>query len=402
MENELEKTKENKKNFYMLLAIFIGYSCIYLDKTAISLSMVSIGESLNMTASQKGLILSIFFLGYTIFQIPYSYLSNKIGSRKVLITSIIGVGIFMILFGFGTSVLYLILIRFFTGSFAHAGYPSAVSSFISQEVSDEKKGSVQSTMIASSGFAAIIGPPLIAILFGVFDWNTTYLILGCMVVLVGIYMMFAIPKDVGQPIVQEGNQKSLSFGQVLKDSTVWIMICAAFFINAGLYGLNSWLPSYLSEEFSLSMSMVSVISVLMGVGTLAAGMLGGIIVNSYFRGKEKRVILIAALLGALFVFMVSKSHSVVISVVLITLCTICSTVAFSTLMSLPVKLFSNYEVSSKYATINAIGVSGGFVAPTVMGAMVEATGGYSSAFLFIMATLICSGIFTMLIKAKRI
>lgn len=402
MENELEKTKENKKNFYMLLAIFIGYSCIYLDKTAISLSMVSIGESLNMTASQKGLILSIFFLGYTIFQIPYSYLSNKIGSRKVLITSIIGVGIFMILFGFGTSVLYLILIRFFTGSFAHAGYPSAVSSFISQEVSDEKKGSVQSTMIASSGFAAIIGPPLIAILFGVFDWNTTYLILGCMVVLVGIYMMFAIPKDVGQPIVQEGNQKSLSFGQVLKDSTVWIMICAAFFINAGLYGLNSWLPSYLSEEFSLSMSMVSVISVLMGVGTLAAGMLGGIIVNSYFRGKEKRVILIAALLGALFVFMVSKSHSVVISVVLITLCTICSTVAFSTLMSLPVKLFSNYEVSSKYATINAIGVSGGFVAPTVMGAMVEATGGYSSAFLFIMVTLICSGIFTMLIKAKRI
>ena len=398
----LRNSKESsKKQFYMLLAIFIGYTCIYLDKTAIALSMVNIGESLNITASQKGLILSSFFLGYTIFQIPYSYLSNRVGTRKVLINSVIAVGIFMILFGFGTSVLYLVVIRFLSGSLAHAGYPSAVSSFISTEVEDDKKGAVQSSMISSSGFAGIIGPPVIAILISWYNWKLTYFILGCVLIVVGIYMKFSIPKEAGGPIKVASNQKQLSFLDVLKDPIVWIMIFASFSINAGLYGLNSWLPSFLNQEFHLSMSMLSLITVLMGVGTMAAGMLGGIIINKFFVGKEKAIIFISAVIGACFVFMVSKTSSVVLSVICLTLCTIFAVIAFSTLMSLPVKLFKPYEVSSKYATINAIGVSGGFVAPSVIGAMVEATGGYSSAFVFIASMFVCSGVITLLIRMKK-
>ncbi len=394
------KTKTTSQNVLMLLAIFIGYTCIYLDKTAISLSMVNIAETLNMSAGDKGLILSFFFLGYTIFQIPFSYLSNKIGSRKMLFLSIIMVGLFMVFFGFGASVLYLIIIRLLTGSFAHSGYPSAVSTFISQEIPLEKRGSVQSTMIASSGFAGIIGPPIIALFINLTNWQTTYFILGAFVIAVGVFMMVAIPKTAGTPIVAEG-KKGLAFGDVLKDRNVWIMILSAFFINASLYGLNSWLPSYLNETFHLSMTMLSLVSVLIGFFTMAAAMAGGIIINRFFLNKEKAVIFTVTLLGAVFVFLVSTTQSLVMSIIFLSGCIICASVGFSALMSLPVKLFTPMEVSSKYATINAIGVSGGFFAPTIMGKMVEASGGsYTSAFMFISITLLVSGVCVLVVNRQ--
>jgi MFS family permease len=40
---------------------------VYLDKNIISLSVIPIAQDLGIDAGQKGLILSAFFLGYTLF-----------------------------------------------------------------------------------------------------------------------------------------------------------------------------------------------------------------------------------------------------------------------------------------------------------------------------------------------
>ena len=127
---------KNKINRSLIL-IFLGYTCVYLDKNIISLSVIPIAQDLGIDAGQKGLILSAFFLGYTLFQIPFGFLGNRLGSRKIMTFAILLMGVLMICLGFGFSFIYLILIRFAAGSFAHAGY--------------------QSSMIASSGFAGIVG-----------------------------------------------------------------------------------------------------------------------------------------------------------------------------------------------------------------------------------------------------
>lgn len=147
---------KNKINRSLIL-IFLGYTCVYLDKNIISLSVIPIAQDLGIDAGQKGLILSAFFLGYTLFQIPFGFLGNRLGSRKIMTFAILLMGVLMICLGFGFSFIYLILIRFAAGSFAHAGYPSAVSAFVTKEVEPAKRGSIQSSMIASSGFAGIVG-----------------------------------------------------------------------------------------------------------------------------------------------------------------------------------------------------------------------------------------------------
>ena len=389
------KSKINRS----LILIFLGYTCVYLDKNIISLSVIPIAQDLGINAGKKGLILSAFFLGYTLFQIPFGFLGNRLGSRKIMTFAILLIGVLMICLGFGFSLIYLLMIRFAAGSFAHAGYPSAVSAFVTKEVEPAKRGSVQSSMIASSGFAGIVGPLLVAPLLTLVGWKTTYFVYGVIVLVIGFLMIRGIPKTAGEPIVS-ANQSNISFFEVIKDRNVWIMVLAAFFINAAVYGMTGWIASYLVDEFNLTMNRMAMMSALIGFVMMISAMFAGSMIGRHFKDREKQVILVASALGGLVAFLLSKSHSLVLSMLFLALAVAAASIGFATLMSLPVKLFAEREVSTKYSIINAVGVSGGFFAPMIIGWLVNTSGSYGGAFSFIALVFVLAGIVSLAIQTK--
>lgn len=389
------KSKINRS----LILIFLGYTCVYLDKNIISLSVIPIAQDLGINAGQKGLILSAFFLGYTLFQIPFGFLGNRLGSRKIMTFAILLIGVLMICLGFGFSLIYLLMIRFAAGSFTHAGYPSAVSAFVTKEVEPEKRGSVQSSMIASSGFAGIVGPLLVAPLLTLVGWKTTYFVYGVIVLVIGFLMIRGIPKTAGEPIVF-ANQSNISFFEVIEDRNVWIMVLAAFFINAAVYGMTGWIASYLVDEFNLTMNRMAMMSALIGFVMMISAMFAGSMIERHFKDREKQVILVASALGGLVAFLLSKSHSLVLSMLFLALAVAAASIGFATLMSLPVKLFAEREVSTKYSIIDAVGVSGGFFAPMIIGWLVNTSGSYGGAFSFIALVFVLAGIVSLAIQTK--
>ena len=97
--------KPNKKREVLLItALMFGYSLIYMDKNMISTAIIPIAEQFNLSTSQTGLIMSLFFLGYSLMQIPSGWLADKIGYKKVLILSLSLVAVFTFAFGFGGSL----------------------------------------------------------------------------------------------------------------------------------------------------------------------------------------------------------------------------------------------------------------------------------------------------------
>ena len=77
-----------------------GYSLLYMDKNMISTAIIPIAEQFNLSTSQTGLMMSLFFLGYSLMQIPSGWLADKIGYKKVLILSLSLVAVFTFAFGF--------------------------------------------------------------------------------------------------------------------------------------------------------------------------------------------------------------------------------------------------------------------------------------------------------------
>jgi len=134
---------------------------------------------------------------------------------------------------------------------------------------------------------------------------------------------------------------------------------------------------------------------------MVSAMFAGSMIGLYFRDREKQVIFAASALGGLVAFLLSMSDSLVLSMIFLAIAVASASIGFATLMSLPVKLFAEREVSTKYSIINAIGVSGGFFAPMIIGWLVNTSGSYSGAFTFIAFVFVLAGIVSLVIQPKE-
>lgn len=114
----INKRKQAHPNL-VLCSLFLGYMMVYIDKLSVGISIVSIDKDYPMSEGTKGLILSAFFIGYALMQIPMSFLINRFGARLVILSSLVLIGVFDFLFGRSSSVEMLIAMRLLTGMLAH-------------------------------------------------------------------------------------------------------------------------------------------------------------------------------------------------------------------------------------------------------------------------------------------
>ena len=80
---------KNKKRHMILGLLFLGWCLSYLDRMAMNVGIVEIAKDFNLSPSVMGIVLSSFFAGYAIMQLPGGWLADKFGSRKVITISIL-------------------------------------------------------------------------------------------------------------------------------------------------------------------------------------------------------------------------------------------------------------------------------------------------------------------------
>ena len=72
-----------KRNAVRLLPILtLAYLVNYLDRTNIGVASLTMNKDLGLTATQYGFGAGIFFLGYTVFEIPSNLALYSIGARR--------------------------------------------------------------------------------------------------------------------------------------------------------------------------------------------------------------------------------------------------------------------------------------------------------------------------------
>src|SRR3954449_11868301 len=112
MQNGLVK---NNKRHMILGLLFLAWCLSYLDRMAMNVGIVEIAKDFNLSPSALGVVLSSFFAGYALMQVPGGWLADKYGSRKIVVVSIIFWSIFTVLTGFAGSLISMIMIRFLFG-----------------------------------------------------------------------------------------------------------------------------------------------------------------------------------------------------------------------------------------------------------------------------------------------
>ena len=174
-----------KQRNLILLLLFIGWAIGNFDRYFINYAILSIADDLQLSPASTGLILSSFFLGYALMQIPGGWLADKLGSRRVLIVSVLMWSIFTALTGAVWSLTSMIVIRFLFG-IGEGGFQPSSSKLISQTFPSDKRAWAMSIMLSSGGIVSLIVPLLSAYMLTTIGWRVSFLILGGIGILITV------------------------------------------------------------------------------------------------------------------------------------------------------------------------------------------------------------------------
>lgn len=393
---DVKSTTKERSNFLFVFALMAGYTMVYMDKNMISTAIIPIAEQYNFTTSQTGIMMSLFFLGYSIMQIPSGWLADRIGYKKVLIFSLLSVSIFTFAFGFAGSLFMFAAVRFFSG-LGHAGYPPSVSKGIAMNLPKDKRAFVQSLILSTNGiggiFAFIIGARLIDI-----DWHYAYYLLGTLLTLSLILVIIFVPNLQLKEEKQHG-QKDANFISVITNRNVLTLFAAMVFVNVAYYGIMSWIPSFLKTNYALSIKTLGTILSINAIIGAISSISTGLLVTKYFLGKEKLLLASSAFFAFILFIFIILSKSLVVIITLLYVLTLLTTMIYVGVFSWPHKLLSEKIIGSAIGVINTGATLGGFFAPMTFGALISYSGGsYSLIFgCMAVASMIC-GIIVLNVK----
>jgi sugar phosphate permease len=111
----------DKLRLRILPFLFLLYVVSFLDRINIGFAALTMNKELAITSQQFGLLVGIFFLGYSLFEIPSNLFLHKIGARIWMARILLTRGILATLTGFVHNVHQLYVVRFLLG-LAEAGY----------------------------------------------------------------------------------------------------------------------------------------------------------------------------------------------------------------------------------------------------------------------------------------
>lgn len=86
MENDLKPYIPTGYWLKLVIIFFLGWIVIYAGRSVLSPLVGELQTQFGLTKAATGGIMSLFFLAYTLFQIPSGILGDKIGRKRVLVT----------------------------------------------------------------------------------------------------------------------------------------------------------------------------------------------------------------------------------------------------------------------------------------------------------------------------
>ncbi len=383
-----------KKSRNVILALlFLGWSLGNLDRYIMNYAVVSITGDLQLDASSTGIILSAFFLGYAIMQIPGGWLADKFGAKRILLMAVIMWSIFTGLTAIAWSLTAMIVIRFLFG-IGEGGFQPSSSKIIATIFPKEERGRAMSIMLTSGGIVSLIVPLLAAYLLGTIGWRMMFIIIGAIGAIIAyLYWKYIqLPKAETAEAVEAGSPAvKVSFKELLKTPLMWNLIIAYFCIYAVNWGLVSWIPTYLQKNRGLDLMSIGWAQTIPAITTIIGVYGSGYIIDKLPRGMEKVLGSISCAVIGLLLYLMFTAKTVTLFIGYQTVVSIFIAFVITLLPVIVLKKLPSSITGSAMGIANTGGQLAGFVTPMAIGFMVDAfNGSFDAAFWMLIGfALIC-------------
>jgi ACS family tartrate transporter-like MFS transporter len=181
---------------------------------------------------------------------------------------------------------------------------------------------------------------------------------------------------------------------------VWLLCVVMFCCQTGSYGLTLWIPQIVKGLSGLDNLTVSFISAIPYIGATAAMLWLG--ANSDRTGERFLHVAVPSLIGAAGFIGSALLLSPLPGMVALTIAAMGDLATRGPFWALPPLFLSGSALAAGIALINTVGSLGGFVGPTLVGYVREATGGFAGGLLFLAGLLVVAALGTLVLRRSAL
>jgi len=331
----------------------------------------AIAKDLNASVDAVSYTLASFFVGVCIGQLVSGPLLDRFGRKRPLYVGMSLYSLASIGCAFSTSVEVLIVFRFFQalGGCVTMVAPRAI---IRDLFPVEESAKIFSMMILILGVSPILAPTVGSFLIEDFGWQSVFLVLGAISLLVLLSVVFLMPES-KQPDPTFSLKVSdilSSFKTVMKERQFYMYTLSGSIAAAGLFAYLAGSPFVLLKLHGVSEKGYGIIFAIIASGLITASQLNNLLLKKYSSVQIVKFTLILQTVFGLCLFIGTALHlmNLYALVTLIFLFLSCQGFNFPNSAALSMAPFEK-EAGSASALMGAIQMGFGAAAAAIVGAL---------------------------------
>ena len=293
--NSMFGTLRMPERHLVVALTFLACAIAYSDRVNIAVAAVAMKEQFGWTQTEKGLVLSAFFVGYLLFMFAAGMVSTRFGGKGVLGWSVIAWSVCTLLTPLAAklSVSNLIAVRIGMGVGEAALFPASYDLF-GRWIPPKERAQATARVASGIPVGTVIGLMGSSWLVGHWNWSAAFYPFGAAGLLWALIWFHRVKNNPTDERRMSRDERALlstilhsppmvsgkegrPLRHLLLRKSVLAIVAAHFASNWNLYVLLSWLPSYFRDVQGLSVANAGLYSAAPWLAMFASSNISAII-----------------------------------------------------------------------------------------------------------------------------
>jgi len=385
----------------------------------VGFAALDMNRDLGFSAAVYGLGSGIFFVSYTLLEVPSNLMLARVGARVWIARIMLTWGLVSVGMAFVHNATTFYLLRFLLGA-AEAGFFPGIIYYLTQWFPARERARAVALFMTGTAIAGVIGGPISSALllldgtWGLHGWQWLFVIEGIPALLLAPVVLRRLddrPETAtwlsetertwltttlaaeSRPRPDAHHDLRAAFGS----PRLWALAAIYFSIVLAIYGVSFWLPQILQALGTTSSATVALVSAIPYVAAAVAMVIvGG---HSDRTGERRWHVALSALAGAAgFALAALVPTSLVLSLAALSLAAMGVWGTLGPFWALPTAFLTGRAAAGGVALVNSVANIGGFIGPTVVGYVRDATGSFAAGLWLLAAGLVVGAAITLCLR----
>ena len=376
----MSNTKSNKNSAYswlVLIMITLCYTCTFFSRFVWSPVMSEAAGDIGMTMSQAGGLMSAFYFGYLILQIPAGIVADRIRVKyPMFICMVLIAGSTWLMSSDIVSSYTSAYVVRFLGGFFSGTIMACASRLLSNYFEAKVRGIAFGILLASPSLGTLLANQIGPRVLEAAGWRATFQVCAVIILVIGVLAVVLIREPKPEPLPANAPKSSLLAGlkNYFSNKQLILLSIAGFLFMAVPTGYSTWANQFMTGAAPAGGGLSSVdggtivtcYAVASVIGSMSSGFIG-----KKFNWNRKYLIMEIYIAMAIFLFIFGMQRSFTGLLITSILFGLVSCFSSSHITTWAVNIGGSKYAATTTATQNLLLQASNVIFPTVAGSIVD-------------------------------